>query len=604
MKTIPNNAAKFLDYLNEEYFKLHKKYEDFYWISYMGDHSIDDKFNLANNNLTNFLSDPELLSQTQKMMKSTSSDSRLRLKTWERFFKAWQTPSEVIPLKKKIVNLESLNHEKKSKRKEGYIDPKSNKFIKASETKMEFIMATSPDEKLRKACFDALEKLAVGQVPDYVTYADALNQYGKALGFEDFYAYKIFVEEGMTKKELFSIFDELFEKTKYAFKNVKKLKAKNPGILKPWNFSFMLSGDFAKEEDQYYSFENALELWGRSFGRLGVDFRKSELVLDLLDRPGKYSNGFCCWPEIIRYKGNKRLPGKANFTCNVSLGDIGSAENGMHTLFHEGGHAAHYLNSNQKDVSVNHEYPPSSTAWAETQSMFMDTIFESIEWRRRYAKNKNGESYPLDLFQRKIDKLHILSPLSMMGMMRVMYFEKAVYESKKIDEKRIVEINNMINKKFSFLEGTSHRLLRVPHIYAWDSACSYHGYALAELAVYQWREHFYNKYGFIVDNPNIGKDMLKVWTLGMSKRFPEFVKLATGKKLSPLPFVRSVTRSKQEIMSIAKKRIEITEKKSRVSKDVDLNAKITLVHGKEKIANNSKGFEFMTRKYALWLAKQ
>ena len=45
------------------------------------------------------------------------------------------------------------------------------------------------------------------------------------------------------------------------------------------------------------------------------------------------------------------------------------------------------LNTDMKDVCLNHEYAPMSTAWAETQSMFLDNVYSSIEWRMRYAKH-------------------------------------------------------------------------------------------------------------------------------------------------------------------------------------------------------------------------
>src|SRR5215472_3877424 len=36
----------------------------------------------------------------------------------------------------------------------------------------------------------------------------------------------------------------------------------------------------------------------------------------------------------------------------------------------------------------------------------------------------------------------------------------------------------------------------------------------AELALEQWRDYFYEKYDYIVDNPSVGKEMREVWKLG------------------------------------------------------------------------------------------
>jgi len=402
---------------------------------------------------------------------------------------------------------------------------------------------------------------------------------------------------------LFAIFDAIYEKTKHSFDNVAKLAEGNPKMSKPWNFSYMISSDFEKEEDQYFKFETALDVWTKTFANLGVNFRSSSIYLDLLDRKGKYHNGFCHWPDIIHYKNGKRIPGRANFTCNLVPDMIGSGADAIHTLFHEGGHAAHLLNSDMQDVCINNEYSPASTAWAETQSMFMDTIFSSIEWKTRYAKNSKGEMYPFNLFERKVEKLHVFAPLGMMSIMAVMNFEKEIFETKNLTEKKVVEIAKKVGNKFSAFKNNSSRLLTVPHIYSWQSACSYHGYGLAEIALTQWREYFFKKYGYIVDNPQVGKEMLKVWKLGMSKTFPEFIKLATGSKLSPKALIKGITQSKGEIIKNAKKKIEKL-KTIKNKKTNDIGAHIYLVHGKQKIADNSKGFDAMMKKYTTWLLKQ
>jgi hypothetical protein len=51
------NPKQLLDYLNTTYSKLHTAYENAFWISYMGDHSIDKKMNTAQAKLDAFRSD-------------------------------------------------------------------------------------------------------------------------------------------------------------------------------------------------------------------------------------------------------------------------------------------------------------------------------------------------------------------------------------------------------------------------------------------------------------------------------------------------------------------------------------------------------------------
>ena len=610
MKIIPKtekltakDAEKFIEFLNKEYFKLHKRYEDFFWTSYMGDHSIDEKFTKSKKELDEFKASTELSEKVNAFIEIAPVKLKERFLLWKKFFSLYQTPKELLELKDRITKLEAKMKRDQGEFPYGYKDPKTGEFVSASSGKLRLMVGIEDEESIRKAAYDSLQESAPAFVEDYLIYVSLMNEFAQKLGFEDFYSYKVFIEEGMTKKDLFDIFDKIFEKTKSAFSEVAKIAEGNPKMKKPWNFSYMISADFEKEEDPYFQFETALDVWTKTFANLGVDFRGGKIKLDLLDRKGKYSNGFCHWPEIIRFEGSKRLTGQANFTCNLVPGTIGAGQDGIHTLFHEGGHAAHYLNSDMRDVCINTEYPPASTAWAETQSMFMDTIFSSIEWKTKYAKNKDGKSYPFDLFERKLEKLHAFSPLRMMGIMSVMYFEKEIYETKNLTKEKVIKIAKSVRNRFSAFKHNSVMLLNIPHIYSWESTCSYHGYGLAELALSQWREYFFKKYGYIVDNKNIGKEMLKVWKLASSKTFPEFVKIATGKKLSADAFIKSVMKSKKEVIKIAKERIE-KQKTIKTKNTNDIGAKIELVSGKKKISDNSKGFDTMVKKYNSWLSKQ
>ena len=609
MSTTPSTASKaktqtateLLAKLNKDYRLIHTRYEKLFWQAYMGDHSIDEAFAKAQMAREQFRTNINLSAKVSAARSTANTKDKAKLEQWELFFSKFQTPAAVKPLFNRIVDLEKNILKKQTKQKEGYIDPKTKQFVKASSAQMRSMTATHKDEKIRKVCFLALEDLATACTSELIQLVGLRNQYAEALGCEDFYAYKIKTEENMTKADLFALFDTIYDKTKYAFAAVREMEKTMTGLRKPWNKAYLLSGDFTKESDKYFPFEKALERWGRSYAALGISYQGGTLQLDLVDREGKYSNGFCHWPELVHFEGKKRIPGAANFTCNVVYGQIGSSHQGYNTLFHEGGHAAHLLNTEETEAIVNTEYPPASTAWDETQSMFLDTMLSSMEWNSRYALSNEGEAFPLALFEREVKKLRALAPLRMNSIASVMYFEKAIYEERNLTEAKLLAIAKSVFKKFSDTSVDSLRLLSIPHIYSWESSCSYHGYGLADLALHQWREYFYKKYGFIVDNKAVGKEMKAVWKYGSAKSFPECVKLATGKKLSPEAFLKNVTASSDTVIKHTKARIKKLEAVKPYAKPVELNAKIKMVHGKEVIATNKKSFEDMAATYAAWL---
>ena len=597
------SAKSLLDFLNDTHVKLHKEYEDLFWLSYMGDHSVDEKMNNAQQARDEFRSNKNLKSEVDLHIGKTKGKTKDRLKVWDHFFSLYQVSDEALQIRKRAGDLESKIAKIRTSRKEGYVDPTTNKFIESSENVMRVVKATNSDEKVRKACFDAMEKQPMDTLDDYIELIKMRNEYAHALGFSDFYEYKARIDEDMSKKELFSIFDNLYEKTKFAFKNVRKMEKDMPGLLKPWNFSYMLSGNFVAEEDPYFRFENVLSYWGKSFAALGIGFKGGKVMLDLLDRQGKHNNGFCHYPDLVHYKNGVRIPGSAGFTSNAVPGQVGSGVQGINTVFHEGGHAADRLNSIQQESCVNTEYPPASVSWAETHSMFMDSISDSIEWRTRYAKDDKGKPYPFDLFERKLSKLYTLRPLALMGVCFVVDFERRIYEAKKLDREFVLDTAREMYKKYFDMSEQSISVLNIPHIYSWESSGYYHGYGLAELTVFQWREYFYKKYGYIVDNKNVGKEIRRIWSYASLYPAKKLVRMAMGKSISPNAFIKEVKLPIEKLIKRAKEKIRRLEKVPRYEKPIDLNGRIVMVHGKKKIADNSRSFEDMDRKYKAWLKK-
>ncbi|NDE68200.1 hypothetical protein EB052_01185 [bacterium] len=316
-------------------------------------------------------------------------------------------------------------------------------------------------------------------------------------------------------------------------------------------------------------------------------------------------NGFCHWPSVVEYRDGKRIPGKSNFTCNVVLGQVGSGHLALETLFHEGGHAAHLLNSTEAEACLNHEYAPTSVSWAETQSMFMDSITDDIEWRVTYAKNASGEAFPFELFERRKRKTSIVRPLGLLPMTAVSYFEKEIYEHPNLTRDTVIQIARSVYWKFFDYSEDSLTFLNLPHIFSWESSAYYHGYALATLGIDQLRAHFYKKYGYITDNPKIGMEMKKVWKYGGRYHTNEFMKKLTGKPLDPRAHIADATMPIDEYIEEGRQRVKkqkVVSEKLRAKK-FDLNAHVRLVHGKELIADSRHGLEKMEAVYRSWLAK-
>lgn len=201
--------------------------------------------------------------------------------------------------------VESVLEQKRNQMKSGYTDPTTGQFTECTSVALRQKIRNDADEATRKAAYEGVR--AIGPFicdNGFPEIVKKRNELAKSLGFVDYYDMKVTQAEGFSKERLFQILDDLEQKTRPAMEKARQdLEAKyGADATKPWNTAFALAGDLVKKADPYFPFEKAVLRYATSFANLGISYRGATLNLDLLDRPGKYSNGFCHWPVLAWVK--------------------------------------------------------------------------------------------------------------------------------------------------------------------------------------------------------------------------------------------------------------------------------------------------------------
>lgn len=234
-----------------------------------------------------------------------------------------------------------------------------------------------------------------------------------------------------------------------------------------------------------------------------------------------------------------------------------------------------------------------SVAYAENQSMVLDSLMHDAAWLGRYAHDEQGNVIPWELVEKDMRATHPYAVLQLRGMLAVPYFEKALYE---LPESELTPANVLALAESVQLEiqggPSALPLLAVPHILSDESSCYYHGYVLAEMSVMQTRQYFLDTYGSIVDNPKVGEDLAEAyWRPGNGAPFLELVEKLTGKPLSADAWVEELSQDLEEkIQSERKDYDEAVKAGRRVPlEDVDLGMQVLVVDGDDVVCDSKDG---------------
>ncbi|WP_145544617.1 M3 family metallopeptidase [Yersinia massiliensis] len=607
-------ALSYFTDLNRDYLAVHQTKEDLFWQNYMGlgGDDIAQQFSAAQTAYKRFISQSRRLKELRDLVAALESqpvtaerDALLHgLQGWYRFFEcnAIEDP-KAQALLDEIIAAESSLYQQRMAFTLTHLDTTGER-VPASLGELLTNQGTNENEEYRHSSQLALRELEQwllhNGLPELINLR---NRFARQMGYRNYFDYKVNQTERMTPEQLFAILDRFEAQTREANqRSLQQLAAqKGSAALEPWNIRFASAGDVTRQLDPYFPFAESLDRWVNSFKRLHIGFRGAQMNLDLLVRQGKYENGFMHGPVPPFVDQGKWRPARINFTSLAKPDQVGSGASGLNTLFHEGGHAAHFSNIVQNAPCFSQEFPPTSMAYAETQSMFCDSLLDDADWLKRYAKNSKGESLPDTLIQESIQARQPMRAFNERHILLVPYFEWQLYQwdDAQRTPQAITQLARDIELKILGVTGSPRPTLAIPHLLSMESACSYQGYLLALMAVEQTRAFFLQRDGYLTDNPAIGPDLAEhYWRPGNSVSHDETLRSLTGEGFNPDYLAAVCNQTVAEAWHNAQETMAQAATRVQPAADFDLNVSIRVVDGDRLLADNQQGDEAMCWTFA------
>jgi len=614
------SPRELFEQLNRDYLTVHKTKEDLFWDTYMAISDDHAGFARAEQAYKDFISSPERLAAVRQALAELAAAPdcgdkaalQKGLAGWQALFECNILDSDTAREQmRELIDMESALF---AKNRQHALTHLNEQGVREEATLGMLLtnMATNPDEAARKSSHDALLSQEHWVLDNgFLDLLRQRNRLARTLGYRNYFDYKVNKNERMSPEALFVILDDFEARTRDA--NLRALatlaERKGEGALAPWNLRFHMAGDVSRQLDPYLPFAKAVERWMLSFRRLGMGYRGALMQLDLLERKGKYQNGFCHGPipSFVDADGSW-VAAQINFTSDAKPDQIGSGDRAINTLFHEGGHAAHFANVTQNSPCFSQEFAPTSMAYAETQSMFCDSLLGDADWLKRYAKNAAGEVVPDALIRAQIEVSQPFRAFMERMILVVGYFEWALYQlsEDELTPEAVLALARATEQRILGIAASPRPLLAIPHLLNQESAAAYHGYLLANMAVYQTRAYFEREYGYLTDNPAIGPKLAEhYWAPGNSISHNATLLSLTSEPFNARYLADVCNQTVDEAWAAAQAQIAASSARGEPSGYPEgLDARIRLVHGAELIADNGESDAAMCERFEAWVAER
>jgi hypothetical protein len=612
------NARTFFDQINQDYLQIHRKEGELFWLTHTGQSDEHDAQRAAGLARKTFLADSRLLAQTREHLarveaarQSAERDALVSgLRGWVAAFEGNAMGSErASTLLAELIAMDADLFARRQAYKMHHIGA-SGRTEEASPAALRSNLASNPDEASRKSSHEALSGLERWVLENgFLEIVAKRNELARGLGYRDFFDYRLRTNSGMSPEQLFAIFDEFERNTRNThFASMDRLVSEyGDEVLQPHNLPFRVRGGAALKADAYFPFSKALERWAESFRRLGVSYRGARIEIDLLDRPGKFTTGFCASPVASYHDDTDGwVPADVRFTSTARPQQAGAGLRGINVLFHEAGHAAHFSNVALNSPCFSHGFAPTTPAYLEAQAKFFEALPGDPCWIRRYARNADGEPMPDEMIRERVESNRAFLAYNERRDLVPTYFEQALYAMDVAERttESVLDLERSLTQRMLGVSSNTVYVLGMPHPIYHDMAVYYHGYLLAKMAASQTRAYLTRTLGYIVDNPEVGPLLVKhCWSAGNSLTLDQTLRNMTGEGLTSAYLADECNRSPQEAWALAEEAIERTDRALAAQAEAggDLDASISIVHGAQCIATNEESLPAMYATFEAWI---
>jgi oligoendopeptidase F len=244
-------------------------------------------------------------------------------------------------------------------------------------------------------------------------------------------------------------------------------------------------------------------------------------------------------------------------------------------------------------------------AYAETQSMFCDSLLSDADWLKRYAVNAAGEPIPDDLIHAQIKATQPFAARAERSILVVPYFERALYAlpEEQLDADQVLALARSCEQRILGVPVSPRPLLAIPHLLNQESAAACHGYLLANMAVYQTRAYFERRFGYLTDNPAIGPLLAEhYWARGNGINHNQTLVSLTGEAFNAKYLADACNKSVDQAWQDAQN--QMSGAANRVyppAPELGLDATIRIVHGADVIADNRVSDATMCEQFEQWV---